>query len=99
MAKNVKRYVKELQRENGTEIAPRGGEIVCWLKSSHFFEIDFLPTTFMLPADYSIFVEEFKRNPNAMWIMKPTGKSQGKGIFIINKLSQIKKWASSSRLL
>jgi len=53
----------------------------------------------MLPADYSIFVEEFKRNPNAMWIMKPTGKSQGKGIFIINKLSQIKKWASSSRLL
>jgi tubulin polyglutamylase TTLL1 len=26
--------------------------------------------------------------------MKPTGKAQGKGIFIINRLSQIKKWAS-----
>ena len=25
----------------------------------------------MLPADYSLFVEEFRRCPNAMWIMKP----------------------------
>jgi len=28
-----------------------------------------------------------------MWIMKPTGKAQGKGIFIINRLAQIKKWS------
>ena len=33
----------------------------------------------------------------AMWIMKPTSRSQGKGIFIINKLAQIKKWSSQSR--
>lgn len=26
--------------------------------------------------------------------MKPAGKAQGKGIFLINKLSQIKKWAN-----
>lgn len=32
-----------------------------------------------------------------MWIMKPTSRSQGKGIFIINKLAQIKKWSSQSR--
>lgn len=57
---------------------------------------DFVPSTFLLPADYSIFVEEFKRHPNAKWIMKPTGRSQGKGIFIITKLSQIKKWSASS---
>jgi tubulin polyglutamylase TTLL1 len=30
-----------------------------------------------------------------MWIMKPCSKAQGKGIFIINKLSQTKKWANS----
>mmetsp|Transcript_17931 Transcript_17931/g.54859 ORF Transcript_17931/g.54859 Transcript_17931/m.54859 type:complete len:293 (+) Transcript_17931:180-1058(+) len=30
-----------------------------------------------------------------MWIMKPTGKAQGKGIFIINKLAQIKKWSTA----
>jgi tubulin polyglutamylase TTLL1 len=53
---------------------------------------DFLPITYVLPADYSLFVEEFRRNPNTVWIMKPAGRSQGKGIFIINKLSQIKKW-------
>lgn len=42
-------------------------------------------------------VEEFRRNPNSMWIMKPTSRSQGKGIFIINKLAQIKKWSSQSK--
>jgi len=29
--------------------------------------------------------------------MKPTSRSQGKGIFIINKLAQIKKWSSTSK--
>lgn len=38
---------------------------------------DFMPVTYLLPADYTIFVEEFRRNPNAMWIMKPTSRSQG----------------------
>ena len=76
---------------------------------------DFIPVTFMLPADYNIFVEEYRRQPNATWIMKPAGKghyyyyyiiiiiiiidnyhislAQGVGIFLINKLSQIKKWS------
>jgi len=58
---------------------------------------DFVPVTYLLPADYTLFVEEFRRNPNAMWIMKPTSRSQGKGIFIINKLAQIKKWSTQSR--
>jgi tubulin polyglutamylase TTLL1 len=58
---------------------------------------DFVPVTYLLPADYTLFVEEFRRNPNAMWIMKPTSRSQGKGIFIINKLAQIKKWSTQSK--
>lgn len=37
---------------------------------------DFVPVTYLLPADYTLFVEEFRRNPNAMWIMKPTSRSQ-----------------------
>ena len=36
--------------------------------------MDFVPVTYLLPADYTLFVEEFRRNPNAMWIMKPTGR-------------------------
>lgn len=33
----------------------------------------------MLPADYNLFVEEFRRCPNTTWILKPAGKSQGVG--------------------
>jgi tubulin polyglutamylase TTLL1 len=49
--------------------------------------------TYTLPADYCLFVEEYKKTPHAMWIMKPASKARGIGIFIITKLSQIKKWA------
>ncbi|XP_074127988.1 polyglutamylase complex subunit TTLL1 isoform X4 [Sminthopsis crassicaudata] len=58
---------------------------------------DFVPVTFMLPADYNLFVEEFRKSPSSTWIMKPCGKAQGKGIFLINKLSQIKKWSRDSK--
>ena len=54
----------------------------------------FVPTTYLLPADYSLFVEEFRRRPYT-WIMKPTSKARGIGIFIVNKLSQIKRWANN----
>ncbi|CAM9891202.1 unnamed protein product, partial [Ectocarpus fasciculatus] len=84
MVKNVKRYQREMQATG----VPSSG-VPPYL--------DIVPVTYLLPADYNIFVEEFKRNPNAMWIMKPTARSQGKGIFIINKLSQIKKWSSTSK--
>ena len=30
------------------------------------------------------------------WIMKPIGKSQGKGIFLFNKLAQVSQWESHS---
>lgn len=65
--------------------------------SNNLVNADFVPVTYLLPADYTLFVEEFRRNPNAVWIMKPTSRSQGKGIFLINKLAQIKKWSSQSR--
>jgi tubulin polyglutamylase TTLL9 len=49
-----------------------------------------------LPSDYSIFVEEFKKT-GGVWIMKPIGKSQGKGIFLVNKLQQIAQWKNDFR--
>ena len=36
----------------------------------------FLPRS--LPAEYGLFVEEFKRTPGTTWIMKPVGRAQGK---------------------
>ena len=35
--------------------------------------------TYTLPGDYSLFVEEFRRNPASTWIMKPAGKAQVQG--------------------
>ena len=42
----------------------------------------------MAVQDYSLFVEEFRKAP-VPWIMKPIAKAQGRGIFLINKLSQV----------
>ena len=63
-------------------------------KDVHHEFPDFVPTTYLLPADYSLFVEEFRRCPNEKWIMKPYNAAQGRGIFIVNKLAQIKRWSS-----
>lgn len=83
LIKNLKRYHKELQREGKLESV---GDV-----------LDFVPVTYNLPADYTLFVDEFKRNPHTTWIVKPGAKCQGIGIFLINKVSQIKKWASSKQ--
>lgn len=53
--------------------------------------------TFVLPSEYGMFVEEFKRSPGAVWIMKPIGRAQGRGIFLFNKLSQISDWKKDHR--
>ena len=49
----------------------------------------------MVPQEYGLFYEEFKRQPNNTWIMKPVGRAQGKGIFLFTKLSQISDWKKS----
>lgn len=63
--------------------------------SGNYVYMDMVPMTYVLPGDYTIFVEEFKRNPHTTWIMKPTNAAQGQGIFLINKLKQIQKWANN----
>ncbi|XP_031569388.1 probable tubulin polyglutamylase TTLL9 isoform X1 [Actinia tenebrosa] len=77
MIKNLKRLKKQIERESGKAEAAK---------------CDFYPSTFELPMEYHIFVEEFKRNPGTTWIMKPIAKSQGKGIFLFRKLKDIMDW-------
>ena len=60
--------------------------------------LDFLPLTYVLPQDMSIFIEEFKKYPNALWILKPNNKCQGQGITLLNKTSKVKKMNFSKKV-
>ena len=51
-------------------------------------EWNYLPLTFFLPSEYIMFAEDFKKK-GGLWIMKPTSRCQGQGIFIVDKLSQV----------
>jgi hypothetical protein len=69
------------------------------LLSSHLDSSPPLPFSPPLTPPYSrryrMFVEEFK-NSGGVWIMKPIGQAQGRGIFLFNKLSQISNWRSQN---
>eukprot|EP00049_Salpingoeca_infusionum_P019309 m.361348 g.361348 ORF g.361348 m.361348 type:complete len:440 (+) comp19497_c0_seq1:202-1521(+) len=82
MAKNLKRHKRKLEKESGKEVAAR---------------CNFMPQTYWLPHDYPMFVQEFKRVPNTVWIMKPVGSAQGKGIFLISKLSEVMEFKKDTR--
>jgi len=43
-------------------------------ETGRYVYLDSIPVTFLLPADYNLFVEEFRKNPSSTWIMKPCGK-------------------------
>ena len=44
----------------------------------------------------SVVTKSAERRKHPTWIMKPTGKAQGKGIFLIDSLRQTKRWANAS---
>ncbi|KAJ1499896.1 putative tubulin polyglutamylase ttll9 [Coelomomyces lativittatus] len=60
---------------------------------------DLISRSFVLPQEHALFQEEFKRHPGTVWIMKPVGKAQGRGIFLINKMSQVNGWRKDPRLM
>jgi len=77
LVKNMKRMKRLCEKEGRLEEAAKYN--IC-------------PITFVVPQEYSMFVEEFKKWTGSTWIMKPVGRSQGSGIFLLNKLAQIQQW-------
>jgi tubulin polyglutamylase TTLL9 len=47
--------------------------------------------TFTLPSDASLMIRAYKEK-GGVWIFKPVRGLQGRGIFLVNKLSQIEEW-------
>ncbi|KPJ02829.1 PREDICTED: probable tubulin polyglutamylase TTLL1 [Papilio xuthus] len=98
LVKNIKRYRKELEKEGNPlaekmEVVLPSGQV-----ATRYVHLDIIPVTYVLPADYNMFVEEYRKSPQSTWIMKPCGKSQGTGIFLINKLSKLKKWSREAKI-
>lgn len=56
MVKNLKRHRKNLEKDSGRAEASK---------------CDFFPRTFVLPNEYHLCLEEFKRTLGSTWIMKP----------------------------
>lgn len=83
LVRNIRRYKRELEKDGSLTVQRLDGT---------YLNLDFIPVTFMLPADYNLFVDEYRRADPSTWIVKPVGKSNGSGIFLINKLSKIAKW-------
>ena len=53
--------------------------------SRHF---DFMPLTYVLPAEFNEFYTEFLKNKGA-WIVKPCASSRGRGIYVVNNINQV----------
>mmetsp|Transcript_97887 Transcript_97887/g.218436 ORF Transcript_97887/g.218436 Transcript_97887/m.218436 type:complete len:523 (-) Transcript_97887:110-1678(-) len=77
LVKNMKRMRRACEKEGNLDEAQKYN--VC-------------PMTFVVPMEYNMFVEEFKKHPGSTWIMKPVGRSQGAGIFLVQKLAQLQQW-------
>jgi len=54
-------------------------------------DFNFIPETFVLPGEWDLFKRRAQSLNGQMWIIKPTNKSCGKGIQVINKPSEVNK--------
>ncbi|XP_052231868.1 probable tubulin polyglutamylase TTLL9 isoform X3 [Dreissena polymorpha] len=98
MVKNLKRLRKQTEREQGKKEAesfdffPTTYELPTPDYEKHGWTDDNQCKGGTFHSEYHIFVEEFKRLPGIIWIMKPAAKSQGRGIFLFRKLKDITDW-------
>ena len=57
-------------------------------------DYNYMPETYYFPNDQKIIKNKFERyilDPNDLWLIKPTNKSGGSGIYILNSLYKIKE--------
>jgi len=77
-------------------LGKRPGEQHIW--NSFHLLLRFQVLNSLIIDEYAIFLDEFQKNPNATWIVKPNNKSQGEGIFLLKKINQLKKIVPGANL-
>ncbi|RNF01984.1 putative tubulin tyrosine ligase, partial [Trypanosoma rangeli] len=95
MYKNIKKYIRDVNNAHPVvQCTPPS-----WTPHEQTERLpnllrfaDCVPVTYNIPNDLHMLKEEFKRQPGSTWIVKPTSLSQGRGIFLINRIVQLKKW-------
>jgi tubulin polyglutamylase TTLL9 len=97
LAKNLKAHRRRLEKAG---------------KADEAATYDFVPETYALPNDYELFAEAFRRDekkreetalvgstendPAPLYIAKPAGKAQGRGIFLFRRLNRLNPWRDAN---
>jgi len=97
LIKNLKKTKRALAKQGPSSSCLASSFHPCTGRTAEADSYNFFPATFSLPGEYLLFVEAFKRAPESKWIMKPVGRSQGKGIFLFERLSDINEWKADTR--
>lgn len=79
MAKNLHRARRQAMKTHGAAMAER---------------FNIIPLTYVMPQEAMMMRRAF-HDQGGIWIMKPIGRAQGKGIFLVHKASQISKWLAN----
>jgi tubulin polyglutamylase TTLL9 len=100
MVKNLKRFKRQFEKDqNKAEVAKWDFFPITFVlpvnnnkitKLLNYYPFNLFP--FIFKSEYHMFVEEFKRKSGTIWIMKPAGRAQGKGIFLFTELNDIMAW-------
>lgn len=52
-------------------------------------DFNFMPKSFILPGETKFLEDEMNKDPTSIWIVKPVSSSQGRGIYFINKITEL----------
>ena len=58
---------------------------------------NFVSDTYILPNDAENFEKIYKRNKNALWIVKPVNMSRGRGVHLLKDMNELKELIKKSR--
>jgi tubulin polyglutamylase TTLL9 len=101
LIKNLKRIKKQLEKEERcatpASLSPRARIVLNQLfRHAEAAKYDFFPQSYVLPSEYMMFENAYISQPGLTWIAKPTARAQGKGIFLINDLRDVKDWKKAN---